>query len=163
MFCKTMFHTQEARKIKLTQPIRCTRNDAWLGHAYYFWRDEEDAREWGRKSKNKVGFYDIYSADIKSDNILDTVFNEEHYNFWVASIDQALQEFVRLANYKPDREFLCDFIMNEVQWDASLDGLLFADSPFTAITGINYRKRIQLALYNIKCLSNFRLKETGKC
>lgn len=48
---REMFHTQEKRVERLTQPIRCTRPDAWLGYGYYFWGDLYDAIIWGRQSR----------------------------------------------------------------------------------------------------------------
>ena len=37
-----MYHTQEKRQNRVFQPVLCTRRDAWLGHAYYFWNDIYD-------------------------------------------------------------------------------------------------------------------------
>lgn len=42
-----MFHTQEDRGYTLTKPLLCSRKNAWLGTAYYFWGEEEDAIRWG--------------------------------------------------------------------------------------------------------------------
>ena len=42
-----MFHTQEDRGNVLTKPIMCHRKNAWLGSAFYFWAEEEDAIRWG--------------------------------------------------------------------------------------------------------------------
>lgn len=74
-----MFHTQENRRITLSNPVLCTRKDAWLGTAYYFWEDESDAIKWGQNSKGDC--FQTYSALIKSDKVLDTVFNREQYDF----------------------------------------------------------------------------------
>ena len=75
-----MFHTQEDRGYVLTKPIMCSRKNTWLGTAYYFWAEEEDAIRWGYDSKN--GIFQVYSARIESDKVLDTVFNKEHYDFF---------------------------------------------------------------------------------
>ena len=61
---REMYHTQEKRQSRLYQPILCTRRDAWLGHAYYFWDDISDADVWGVKSKRKTGRYDPGRARI---------------------------------------------------------------------------------------------------
>ena len=39
-----MFHTQEDRGYVLTKPILCSRKNAWLGTAYYFWAEEDMIR-----------------------------------------------------------------------------------------------------------------------
>lgn len=73
-----MYLTQEKRAQKLTAPIFCNRNYAWLGEAYYFWAEEVDAAKWGHTSKKSTGYFEIYQAEIDCENVLDTVFNEEH-------------------------------------------------------------------------------------
>jgi hypothetical protein len=44
-----------------------------------------------------------------------------------------------------------------------MDGVLFSDSPNTEITKFNYRKRIQMVLYNLKCLVSFKLLKEEHC
>ncbi len=39
---KKFYHTQESRDHRLANPIPCTRDDAWLGNAMYFWYEEVD-------------------------------------------------------------------------------------------------------------------------
>lgn len=162
MFSETMFHTQEKRGSKLSSPIKCTRLDSWFGCAYYFWKNELDADKWGQNSKTRTGFYDVYSAEIESDNILDTVFDEKQYTFFEHSIEKALRDFENKTHRKPDKKFLCNYIMKVAHWDEQVDGILFADSPKTVIQ-VNYCKRIQLALYKIECMLSFKHKKTCKC
>ena len=89
------YHTQENRGKKLIEPIFCKRDNAWLGNAYYFWENEDDANFWGVKFKNRTGKYDIYKAEIISDDILDTVFNREHYYFWIKQVGKAAKNFIK--------------------------------------------------------------------
>ena len=77
-----MFHTQERRSVRLVAPLLCTKENAWLGDGYYFWDDIKDAILWGNNSKRETGMFEIYSANFNMSNFLDTVFNENHYNFW---------------------------------------------------------------------------------
>jgi len=49
------------------------RKDAWLGEAYYFWDDLEDAHKWGTKSKKDTGYYEIYKAKINCEDVLDII------------------------------------------------------------------------------------------
>lgn len=78
---RTMFHTQGFDIPYLIKPQKCVREDAWLGKGYYFWKEEQDAVFWGLTAKRWYGKYSVYECIINCENILDTVFNEEHYNF----------------------------------------------------------------------------------
>ena len=160
-----MYHTQEKREAKLYAPICCYRDDAWLGHGFYFWDDELDAHEWGKSSKKKTGRYEIYEGEIESDNFLDTVFNEQKYNFFLEQIKKAAKNFKEKTNKEPDLKAICSYIMNEAKWNKMLDGVLFADNPKgkTAIAGLPCRRRIQAVLYNIKRLNHFRFYKEEKC
>jgi len=77
---RTMYHTQGYKLPYLNRPIICCRDDAWLGEGYYFWYDENDAIYWGQIGKRQYGKYVIYSAKINCEDIIDTVFKEEHLN-----------------------------------------------------------------------------------
>ena len=76
-----MFHSQENRNTILEFPIICKRDDAWLGTGYYFWYEEDDAFKWGITNKAYYNnSFQIYKANIKKEDVLDTVFNEKHYH-----------------------------------------------------------------------------------
>lgn len=155
-----MFHTQEDRKTILTEPIRCKRKDAWLGHAFYFWDDETDAIRWGYDSKG--GTFQVYSAQIKSDQVLDTVFNKEHYDFFIKSLERVANESVKKTGRKLTKQQLCAYLNKRAKWVREIDVLLFNDTPVgeREIIPIPARKRIQAAVYNINCVHNFNLKES---
>ena len=89
------YHTQEFRSAQqpLTSPIECRSHEAWLGFGYYFWTEEEFAHYWGKDSKTKTGQYDIYTAYIGEDNLLNSSFNEEGYYFFKDSIEKAIAKF----------------------------------------------------------------------
>jgi hypothetical protein len=91
----SFYHTQEHRKVELTQPVICCRDDAWLGKGYYFWYYEEDAFIWGQTSKKRTGSFEIYSADIDISTCLDTVFTKEHYEFWYKQIEKISINFIK--------------------------------------------------------------------
>lgn len=160
---REMYHTQEKRQNRLYQPILCTRGDAWLGHAYYFWDDIYDADAWGIKSKRKTGQYEIYKGLIESENILDTVFSETEYQFFLQTINKVIDYFLKKTGRMPGIPDVCSYLMRVAKWDTVLDGILFSDSPNTDIEKFNYRKRIQLALYNPKCLVRFEFVKEGRC
>ena len=121
----TFYYTQENRNEELQEPILCIKDNAWLGEAYYFWENEDDAVFWGIKFKNKTGKYDIYEIDINNDDedILDTVFNREHYYFWIKQIEKAAKNFVKKTGSKPTLKEINDFFTERNIW-AEIDGIL---------------------------------------
>jgi hypothetical protein len=171
------YHTQECRKDVLRAPVKCTRDDAWLGEAYYFWFDLEDADEWGINSKRAHHYYEVYKSEIDIDNVLNTVFNEEHYYFWYRQIDKVAKAIIAKTKMKPSIKELNDYFKERGFW-SDLDGILFQDLPTnpnkllikpieysnkTKKVVFPYRKRIQLAVYNSKIIVNFALLKREKC
>jgi hypothetical protein len=76
------YHTVEDRNnpdlIKLEGPFRCEREDAWLGHGYYFWDTNIHwAHNWGRDAYRRKG-YIICQAKINPDIMFDLVGNIGH-------------------------------------------------------------------------------------
>ena len=159
------YHTQENRRIDLIEPVFCTKDNAWLGEAYYFWENEDDAVFWGVKFKTKTRKYDIYKAEIMSDDILDTVFNREHYYFWIKQIEKAAKNFIKKTGSKPTLKEINDFFKERNIW-TKIDGILFQDISENPIhfmvKEFQYKKRIQLALYNKEKITNFALHYTGE-
>lgn len=160
---REMFHTQEKRKSRLYKPVLCTRKDAWLGFGYYFWDDMHDADVWGSYSKNRKGRYEVYVGVIDSENILDTVFSEHDYQFFLTAIKRVIDDCKSKSGRNPSVVDVCSFIMNIAHWNTVMDGVLFSDSPNTEIARFNYRKRIQLVLYNLRCLVTFNFLKEEHC
>ena len=166
---KTLYHTQEKRTELLTAPCKCIREDAWLGEGYYFWRDYEDAVNWGITSKKATGNFEIYAAEIECSDILDTVFNETQYYFWMRMIVKVANEIIGTTQLKPSLQELNDYFKERGTWN-HVDGILFQDSPgsdenlvLPELKGgrtryFVYRKRIQLVVYNQKILNTFSLQ-----
>jgi hypothetical protein len=162
----TFYHTQENRNSELENPIICIADNAWLGQGFYFWENNEDAVFWGIKFKNKTGRYDVYKAEIPFDNILDTVFNREHYYFWIKQIERAAKNITKSTGSKPTLKEINDFFIERKIW-TRFDGILFQDISKNPIhymvKDFQYKKRIQLALYNESKIINFVLCFTGEC
>ena len=160
-----MYHTQEKRDKELTGPIICRKDNAWLGVAWYFWYDDQDAFFWGQVSKNKTGYFEIYKADLECVNVLDTVFNEEHYLFWVKQVEKAKKAFLKSGKNLTLKQ-LNDYFLDKKIW-SQLDGIMFqhmAESGDAFIVkDFQYKKRIQLAVYNVDIIGNFALSSTEKC
>lgn len=160
-----MYHTQEKRGSRLIAPITCTKDNAWLGVAWYFWYDEQDAVFWGNVSKKATRYYEVYKGDIDCQNVLDTVFNEEHYLFWIKQIDKVQVRFAKLGK-ELTLKALNQFFKEEGKW-TKFDGIMFQDiseNQKNYILGqFQYKKRIQLAVYNYNIITNFALAFEGQC
>lgn len=163
---RTMYHTQEHRKVFLTKPVICNRNDAWLGSAYYFWYDLKDALKWGIDSKKQTMAFEIYSAEIDMENVLDTVFNENHYRFWLKQILRAAHAIRKKTGLKPTVVEINEYFKERANWNDICTGILFQDVPqndrLLKVSKFYYRKRIQLAAYNLEIIHNFALRRVIK-
>ncbi|KAA6317650.1 hypothetical protein EZS27_032225 [termite gut metagenome] len=155
---KIMYHTQERRNELLKSPILCKKENAWLGEGYYFWKEEIDAIMWGHNSKRKTECFQIYKADIDCENILDTVFNEEQYDFWIKQIEKAAKQIIKKTEIKPTVREINQYFKDRGKW--GYDGILFQDLPHSddlLIVNFNYRKRIQLVVYELRIIHRFEL------
>lgn len=172
---KKYFHTQESRIKKLTNPIKCIRDDAWLGEAYYFWKEEFDAENWGNDSKKRTGYFEIYESELDFDDVLDTVFNEEHYFFWLKQVENVAKKIISKTHIKPTIKELNDYFRERGNWN-DLAGIQFQDLPTNnnhllvkpieyknKTIAFAYRKRIQLAVYNTNIINTFVLLKKEKC
>jgi hypothetical protein len=163
---KVIFHTQEKREFLIDKAIVCVKDNAWLGEGFYFWYDEQDAVYWGLKFKRKTGYFNIYKADVNSDKILDTVFNEEHYQFWIKQIEKAAKNFVIKTGTKPTLKEINDYFKDKGFW-VKFDGILFQDISSNPehhfVKEFQYKKRIQIAVYNYDIISNLAVHYEGKC
>jgi len=153
------YHTQENRGEELREPIKCTRGDAWLGEAYYFWEDEMDAVFWGKNSKRDN--YHIYSATLGEEvELFDTVFNREHYEFWVRSVEKFCKKSLKKRYLKPTLKEINTYFLEKGIFKG-VDAVLFQDiskNPDKYLAkDMQYKKRIQLALYNLSKLVNFKI------
>lgn len=160
-----MYHTQEKWLNRLINPIICTNPTAWLGNGYYFWDDEIDAVKWGNTSKTNTGRYEIYRADIDCEDILDTVFNEEHYRFWFKQIEKAAKSISKKTGLIASKREINQYFLDKASW-SEVTGIMFQDIPKGAellVQSFYYRKRIQLVVYNPIIIANFALHLEDKC
>ncbi len=162
-----MFHTQGKEKLRLIKPIKCEKEDAWLGDGWYFWYHEHDAHFWGIKFKSKTKYYEIYTADIDCENVLDTVFNEAHYLLWIKYVEKAISSYLKkLTNKKITIKDINEFFKDKKVFE-NVDGVMFQDisnNPENwVVDKFQYRKRIQLAVYNSSIISNFSFNFEGQC
>ena len=164
---RTMYHTQEKRGIRLDNPIICVRDDAWLGNGYYFWNELDDAEQWGQNSKRKTGRYEIYKATIDCIDVLDTVFNEEHYQFWLKQVEKAAKVIWKKTGEKPTLKELNAYFQSRGGWGEAVAGILFQDLPgnptYLLVHQFSYRKRIQIAVYKLDIITNFVFLDENTC
>ena len=170
-----VYHTQEKRSKILSSPLKCVRHDAWLGEAYYFWKEEFDALNWGNLSKRRTNYFEIYQCNINSENYLDTVFNEQHYYFWLTQLEKIAKKIIVKIGEKPTLKELNDYIRDKNVW-SQVDFIQFQDLPINSeqtfvkpieykgkkLRTVAFRKRIQIAVYNPRIISNFALTKTER-
>lgn len=159
------FHTQENRGAeKLKSPIKCYRDDAWFGDAHYFWENLDDADYWGKVSKRATGQYDVYTCHIDCSNFLDTVFNEEHYRAWLNSIEKLALKFKNELGKELSLKELNDYFRDKGLYK-EIEGIVFQDISANQrhflIKGFQYKKRIQLAIFNEKVIKDFVFLHTN--
>lgn len=162
---RVMFHTQEKRGVILNSPIICVRRNAWLGKAYYFWDSDVDAIHWGNSSKKSTGYFEVYSATVECSDVLDTVFNEAHYKFWLKQIEKAANHFKKKTGVNATIREINQYFIERASW-SEVKGVLFQDLPKSEdllVQKLYYRKRIQLAVYDTDIISNFALHFEMAC
>jgi len=163
---REMYHTQERWRTQLTAPIQTKNENAWLGTGYYFWYYEEDATWWGITAKRQTGYYEIYQAQLNCGNILDTVFNEDHYKIWMKYVEKAIATFLKKEKGSLSLKYINDFFKEKGVFD-DVDGVMFqdiTDNPdFWIVKKFQYKKRIQIAVYNLGIITNFAFRFEGKC
>ena len=160
------YHTQECRGTeKLEKPVACKRDDAWFGEAYYFWESIEDSDFWGKVSKKATGKYDVYKSTVNTYDFLDTVFNEKHYKVWSSSIEKLALKFKMELGKELSLKELNDYFKNKGLYK-SVDGVVFQDissnESHYLIKGMQYKKRIQLAVFNKLTIKDFVYLHTDK-
>jgi len=166
------YHTQEARPVNLEKPILCDDNLAWLGEGYYFWVEEEFAKIWGEdKKKQTTGSYNIYTALIVPDYLLNTTFRESEYFFFKDCIEKAIQNFKNIGeeiNLKDIHQYMKDTFWDDI----GITGIVYDDLPINTqrttkkgslhrvhseVKPLYYKKRIQIVVFDLGNIKDFKL------
>lgn len=164
---RTFYQTLEKRKIRAISPGFCKKSTAWLGSGYYYWLNDEDAIRWGQDSNHyHSGFYEIYKSNIAFDQVLNTVFNEQDYNFFVKIVELAATYFIKKVNERPTIKQINDYFIDKgILKDVV--GILFQDLPlnetYHLVQKLYYKKRIQLVVYNKSIILSFDYYSEGEC
>ncbi|WP_169316215.1 hypothetical protein [Mucilaginibacter paludis] len=163
---RTMFHTQGYRLPYLTEPIICSREDAWLGEGYYFWYEEQDAIFWGQNGKKAYKKYIVYKAVIDCQGILDTVFNEKHYLLWYRAVEKIADDIFKKSGRKATIPEINNIIKMNKIWE-SVSGIMFQDIPnnqqVNKVINLYYRKRIQLVCFEMNIIHTFTHHFEAEC
>ncbi|MCL4548640.1 MAG: hypothetical protein M1495_08735 [Bacteroidetes bacterium] len=161
------YQTVEKRRIRTDSAIYCSKPNAWLGSGYYFWLNENDTLKWGQESDYyRTGYFETYKSEISFDNVLNTVFNENDYNFFLKTIEMAATYFIKKINERPTIKQINDYFREKGIWK-SIDGILFQDLPrnetYVLVQELYYKKRIQLVVYNKDIILSFDFHLEGAC
>jgi hypothetical protein len=175
-----VFHTNQCRGDALQIPVFGTGKKQWLGDAYYFWQDYEFAEEWGYNriccgeeyKKGELTHFDIYDAELNinfpSDDVIDSVFNEEDYSQFLMNLEKFAMAYKLKFGKKPNLEEFNDYIEDKNIW-SSIKAIRFQDLPanskrnYLKITNFYYKKRIQIAVYDVKIITKFLRTKSLKC
>ncbi len=145
-------------------PFKCTRGDAWLGHGYYFWEEDEEmfyAHKWGVESCDNS--YVICSADLNLPKMLDlsgsvtdrstlkeliTVIKEldKKYDKNLLTVGKAI-ELLKEINKRPNYKGVFDFDSIRAQDDPYATRIPI---PYTSETSsaLNLNPRVQICVFN---------------
>jgi hypothetical protein len=163
---RKMFHTQGYELPYLVKPLMCKKLNAWLGTGYYFWYDEDDAIIWGLEAKTNWRKFVVYMADVNCDDILDTVFNEKHYMFFLKNMDRVADDIFKKLGRKATIKEVNDIINRNKVWK-NITGIMYQDisqnPERNKIDKLHYRKRIQLVAFDLNIVSTFTVHYEAAC
>ena len=108
----------------------------------------------------------MYKADIDTSDILDTVFNKEHYFFWTKQVEKVAEVFIEKTGIKPSLKEINDYFNEKGTW-FDIKGVMFQDisknPDHYLVKGLQYKKRIQVVVYNQEIIVNFVHHFDGVC
>ena len=87
------------------------------------------------------------------------MFNREHYDFFRKALERLANKIVKKTGRKLSKRLLCAYLNNRADWKKEIDVLIVCDTPIgdRELFPIPFRKRIQAAVYNEKCIYKFKL------
>lgn len=138
----TGYHTVEDRSnpdvILLEGPFRCEREDAWLGHGYYFWdTDIGWAHKWG-KDAYKRREYVICRGNIENtpEILYDLVGNVEH----MLEFKEMIKLFEADESYQRARPLVAEiFQFMQNRGFFTHKAIRAADNPFSNVVEVDFR------------------------
>ena len=89
-----------------------------------------------------------------------------HYKLWISVIERAMQTFFKKHSGKLTIKYINDFFKSKGVFD-DVDGVMFQDitnnPKYWIIDKFQYKKRIQIVVYNLPIITTFALEFEGKC
>lgn len=116
-----MYQTKEKRDHRLIEPKICTKKNAWLGVAHYF---------------------------------------------WVKQIEKAAKHISMKTGLKASLKEINQYFKEKAKWSEITDGIMFQDLPISddlLVKDLYYRKRIQVAVYNLEIIHHFAFHFDMEC
>ena len=112
-----------------------------------------------------TGSYAIYSADLDVRNCINAVFDEDGYFFFRDKIEEAIDHFKNKGK-KVSLEQVNRFLADNIWPRLGITGVIYDDKPINSnrsdrvhseIPDLYYKKRIQVAIFDLKNIRNFNL------
>lgn len=86
---QTLKYRANNQQVLKEGPYKCTQDNAWLGHGYYFWEDSlRPAKYWGKLFCDNKYIVCGGLLDINEKNCLDFIGNIKHEEFVLNAISQ---------------------------------------------------------------------------
>lgn len=99
-------------------PFKCTQNNAWLGHGYYFWEDSlKPAKYWGKRFHDNKYIICKALCKIDENNCLHLVGSVKHAEYF----EEALKQLSKLGELTAEVTVphVIDFLMKAGQFPFS--------------------------------------------
>ncbi|MCF8451340.1 MAG: hypothetical protein K9G49_15815 [Taibaiella sp.] len=166
------YHTQSYTSPPLNFPKLAEGYENWLGNGFYFWHDFGFGKWWGDSKKcgrdNKTRQYIIYKGTLMfdEDDFIDTVFNQEDYDNFTATIEKFAKACQKNLGKKPTLIEFNQFIEDFNIWEG-IKVIRFQDLPennvHLEVLGFYYKKRIQYRVNAPGVIIKFVVQNTFAC
>lgn len=97
-------------------------------------------------------------------HVLNTTFNEEHYDFFVRIVEKVARKILKKTGKRPNNRDVFRKLPELKAWK-EIKGLIYEDKPkndLLQFDGLQYKKRVQLAVYDETIIESFCFKEAYK-
>lgn len=153
------YHTQENRETVLLEPVKCTSKDAWLGEGFYFWKDEQEADNWGIQYKKPK--YQVYSASLDMSNVLNAYSYIEGLEFWEEKVNLVLDKLSSEGKRYTANEV--NTLLYDLFWSKlNITGIIIADKPKRKyLPPVFNRRRAQVVMFSLATITEFKLLKSN--
>lgn len=152
------YQTTENKYTTLDCPIKCRREDAWLGCGYYFWEREEFAKDWGHDGY-KGREFDIYTAKLNITKSIDAEYSREGREFFEYAIAKVIEQF-NAQGKRLDLRAIHNMLAEQFWKPNGVTGIIYGDTPKREkykIGELVYIKRVQIVMFHTNTITNYEL------